>query len=357
MEKQVLTNSKRASFTRCRRRYQYEHIEKLSPRWEGVPLRWGTLMHLIIADLWTGDEWEPTIAAWVDAALVALADAQEATTTEDEIHELGQLAFKLAQRYEQKYLDDRTRYEVLAIEQAFKLPVRVPCKECWGAGCQACGGIGFGRANPIWEYAGKIDRIVRDRVTGLAWVHELKTTTLTDPDKFTVNLNMNAQPRGYVWAAAQLLDEPIHGVLYDVIRRKRPAVPEPLKRGGLSKAKGTDTTYELYAQAIKDNGLDTADYADVLAMLQARGDTFLYRHEVYIPVRDLRDFEAEIWQIGRDISGTDYYYRNLEACSTPGRTCPFRRICLEDDELARRSFVVRDDALPEITDGELKGGE
>ena len=119
----------------------------------------------------------------------------------------------------------------------------------------------------IWVYAGKIDKLGIDRMSGSSWLSEIKTTTSNNLTDYCAKLDWDRQTRGYAWAlrdpypySETAQTSPIHvdGVCYDVLRKAAPSPPEMLKRGRLSVAK-TLTTRALYERTIHEHKLDPDD--------------------------------------------------------------------------------------------------
>ena len=169
------------------------------------------------------------------------------------------------------------------------------------------------------EFTGKIDGIVKD-AKGRHWILEHKTFAKETSEAQRMS---DIQVSLYSWLMTEAGMKKPAGVIWDYLRKKIPATPGLLKKGGLSKAQGVDTTHEKYLQAIHDNDLDPADYEDVLEKLKLQKDKFLYR--VVLPfsdqvtdiiVTDLKSSATEIKHLGhilqdrnltRDCSWCDYF--------------------------------------------------
>src|SRR5690606_10898829 len=124
---------------------------------------------------------------------------------------------------------------------------------------------------------GHIDGVVQDS-SGDVWILEHKTSATSWS---LVDMLFNDQTLGYMWVVQQLLGSAPRGVIFNILRKKVPRVPQLLKNGGLSRAKNIDTTFETYMRAIEDNGLDPVDYVEILRELKDRGNTFFQREKVY----------------------------------------------------------------------------
>lgn len=366
-------------WSRCRRQWMYDRFLGLRPKDRPIPLRFGSLLHECL-ELFYRDKvvlFSDFVHAKVDAEIAALrTDPASYNTTEDEVREIGELCLGVMHGYVVRYAaSDHERFEVLGVELPFRFPVRVPCGRCEGAGCDKCGGSGLGRASPTWDVHGFIDLLVRDKHHGVTLVKESKSTVESDVDQFMRKLVIDPQPRVYVTAARLLVKEhgwpPVGGVFYDVVRRKIPAEPVRLKCAcdragakhpgfdkdgvspcpkcsgtksiGLSKSQGTDTTFDVYRNALAQlPHVDVSEYGDVLQKLMARGDRFFAREHHHVSARDESDWMIEAYQATRDIAEatrSGRFYRNTDACDLQGRSCPFKSLCLEDRPEARARFT------------------
>lgn len=393
MSRMVQTNSARRTFTRCRRQYWFKYIQRLDPIFTAPPLSFGRLIHECL-EAFHRDKtvlFDGVIKSWRDAYVAEFNSVNQdpdfvGDIDTEKIDAMAELARGMMLGYVAKYARDLNAWEILAVEEPFRLPLRTICGKCNSNGCDSCGGTGLGRKSPVWDQAGKLDLVMRE--DGLVWIVENKTTAETDPGRYESDLLLDTQPRSYLWAVRHLAEQrgwgKVGGILYNVLRKRIPADPHPLqcksckgsgdpskkaiKEGatdkcpachgtgvsGISTKQGTDTTIAKYTEAIRRYPhLDVNDYEDVLSMLQSRGDRFFWRFYHHVSETDLNDWEAETYQVCRDIATTDRFYRNPDACSVNGRRCPYRRICTEDDPIARQNFKQRDEAHPELSAEEI----
>ena len=95
--------------------------------------------------------------------------------------------------------------------------------------------------------AGRFDGVVYHPESDSFWLWEVKTSAR--PESLAKSLPFDLQPSVYIWAAEQIFEKKIHGVLYQVMRKKVPTYPRTLLNGTLSKDKRVDTTAHLYIEA------------------------------------------------------------------------------------------------------------
>lgn len=152
------------------------------------------------------------------------------------------------------------------------------------------------------RFRGRVDgRILKDNVW---WVRELKTTFMTQR-QFEGRASTSAQASGYVYALRKL-NYPIHGVMYDVIKK-------PLLR------KRKDETVHDFGKRILE------DYAD-----KNRQDFYYKRHYTYRNEVDLKLFEEGMVELVKEIrrrTKAQSFYRNPDACWNFNTECPFKKIC------------------------------
>lgn len=112
---------------------------------------------------------------------------------------------------------------------------------------------GFSLDMPNYIYAGTWDRVVRRKDNRTLWLVEHKTDGNKEPEKIIDGVDKDWQPRFYVWAAEQLLGEPVAGVIYNVIRKVDPFNVELLQNGLPTRNKVkllNQTTPEVYTDLV-----------------------------------------------------------------------------------------------------------
>lgn len=201
-------------------------------------------------------------------------------------------------------------WEVIAPEINYHTPILTPS----------------GRPSNRIELAGRFDQIIRHKGTNDLWLREFKTSNRWPDEEW---LDFDDQAAGYCWAASQITGEPVVGIQYRFLLKKVPVKPRVVQGDRLSKAinSSLSTTYELYLEAIHENGYDPADYVDILKELRMRGwqDYF-----VEIPVRKTR---AELDHVGRKFwtIGLEMTHKNVQIVDEPEWhkcvRCPFKVPC------------------------------
>jgi hypothetical protein len=91
------------------------------------------------------------------------------------------------------------------------------------------------------SYSGRFDGLVQERSTGKIYVLEFKTTARLT---YMPGVFRGLQPTAYIWAARQIYNLPVVGMLYRVLWKRIPDNPKLLQNGGFSRAKGQKMTLE-----------------------------------------------------------------------------------------------------------------
>ena len=167
---------------------------------------------------------------------------------------------------------------------------------------------------------GTIDGIA-ERFDGTIYLVEHKTTSVGFPKP--EELQVSRQLQAYTWAASQLLETPVSGIIYDGILKKAPLIPRVLKDGTLSR-QIVATTPEVYRLAIQAMNLNEADYTDVIASL--RDDHFFQRHIIRFTRRSLELFGEQLRDFVVDMANPNLpLYPNFQWSGC--WDCRFRDLC------------------------------
>lgn len=240
----TLSKSEIGVLRRCPRRYQYEYVLGRTPAaGPGIEAAWGTALHrgleTLYEELRSGGGL-PARMHWVlDNALTPAADYAPPADP----YAKAALRAMLRAYAAAWGADDAARYEVVAVELPFDLPVLT-----------AEGRVSRGRREGA-RREGRIDAIVRERANrcpacdatftedrgfggpspchgaaimpGRTWIVEHKSTGKPPAeDRFYAGIDLDLQSALYFDAAREMGYEPA-GVLYDVIRRPDFDDPKP----------------------------------------------------------------------------------------------------------------------------------
>lgn len=183
------------AYQTCPRLYYFAYVERLAPVSENPKLVFGKGVHKGLEVYYSTGRKEDALAAyqlWLSEQETAL----EETATENAA--LGVVLLNA-------YIDYATRednFKTIAAEQQFVVPIWAPDGTL-----------------TEYEHAGTVDGVVRN-VYGDLWLMEHKTARSFPSE---IELQLNQQVSHYLLAAQQLFDEPVRGVVYNVIRKVNPA--------------------------------------------------------------------------------------------------------------------------------------
>lgn len=303
----IITHSKLYSFLRCPRQFMYRYEESLVParktRTE-QPLERGTWFHKLLEEHYAGRSWV--------CAHAHLTRAYNALSHEEQF-ELGDLPdemYRLMHAYLWHYAAE--------VDDGWKVHEAELMLECpWPGG---------------GTYRGKIDLLIEDQ-RGL-WIVDHKTMKTLPNTRYRV---LDKASVLYVWAARQV-GIPVNGFIWNYIVPKAPTVPKVLKDGKRLSKIAISTDYPTMLAAVKQHGLNPADYADQLDGLKSvrwsygsvqRSDFF--RRDVMVKDEDLekRVLESAVRTTDRMVnySYDDTTERVVErACDW----CSFGELCSTD---------------------------
>lgn len=209
------------------------------------------------------------------------------------------------------------------------------------------------------ELVGYIDKIAEDARRRLLMDHKFHKNLPGPEDRFS-----DIQTVLYLWAwnETHRRADGVDGILWDYGRMKAPAVPELLKRGGLSKRMNIDTDRYTYRRAIRENNLDEKDYRDVLTKLKGKERKFFERVPLPAPSKHLitevvSDFRESALMAKRALR-TGKAPRSMSGFNCNG--CEFRSLCeaevrgYDTKGLRKREYEIRDENPREEKYGKAK---
>jgi hypothetical protein len=201
------------------------------------------------------------------------------------------------------------------------------------------------------KFVGKVDRLVRDRNTGLVYVWERKSTShsITSQDYWT-GLTQGDQISGYLYGGrfaqvnGQLRpygikpeDPPIAGAFCDVWH-KPDIAPKRVSKADLKTLAetgeycGTKLVNALTVPGSPPEVLvETPEMfgARLLADIVERPDHYFAQREVSRTDKELETFQARLYRIGkqiRTVEKNDLWVENQRSCEQPFY-CEFRELC------------------------------
>jgi len=180
-------------------------------------------------------------------------------------------------------------------------------------------------------FSGVIDLVLRDKLTGRLYIVDHKT--YTSPPNETL-LQMDLQALAYEWAVSEKnvlgIEGDLAGTIFNVLRKRVPGEVKVLKSGKLSKNKRQLVTPEIYRQAVRDHGLNMAEYEGFIRALDP--NKFNERHTIMADparrryfVRVLRQARDEMKRMIEDATMLEFSIpTTTRACAY----CDFRDLCM-----------------------------
>lgn len=302
-----ISNSKINTWRKCHMAYHYKYYEHLRPKKKGIALRRGSIIHECIEAYDSGRSWRKPYRDF--------AKQFYDETFKEEIVEIGdipRMVEELMENYQELYENDGLTY--LGSEVHFELPLM-----------------------PGVVIEGYLDALVEDE-QGAIWPKETKTYKRNPDYDF---LLLNTQSALYTWAVQEMGYKP-KGTLWDIIRAKEPARPQFLKDGSLSK-RGIDSTPYTVKKYLLQQGLDPADYQDLLAKVSF--ENYFRRYPVRVNPTVVKgimdDFKSSAQEILK--SGSKLCDRNLgKGCAW----CDYKSLCqtelmgLDVDFIKKKQYEV-----------------
>ena len=276
MKTKILTSSEIRAWKECPLKWYFRYHEWLVPKVTAKPLTYGRGMHGLLEAHYSKSKapdigevitssWEDQEAGFIIASLSALFDA-----------------------YVER--EPLKRYEIISVEDEFKIPLRTPS----------------GRHYSPYQLAGKCDLKVKDSA-GNVWLVDHKTSA----SRLNAEMLMiSDQMRYYVWAAHEQGINPA-GIIYNLIRK--PSIKP----------------------RIKD---EPKDYERRLREDIEKRPLFYFQQEPIVCTQDDLDrIQSELWDLAHMV-GRGPIVRNPGACRIFG--CPYRNLCEYDTKTMRANYDI-----------------
>ena len=317
-----VSQSKVKCWRRCHKQYDYKYNQKLKKKVKKAPLFVGTMVHECLEAFFLCIKAGKNPSRRVKKILTEFRLQYKKLFDEERVELEGcvELAEGMVNRYMDFYKNDND-LKIIEVERQILVNL----------------------VDDIF-LEGKIDIIWEDK-RKRRMIGEHKTCKSIPDEEQRMS---DIQTVIYWWALLKEDGVKYQGVIWDYLRKKLPAIPEPLKAGGLSKRKNIDTTYEVYLKAIKDSKEDPEDYEEILHDLKGRNNTFFRR--ITLPfnqdlvdnvVDDLISTAKQIKTLGKIVKD-----RNLsQDCSW----CDYYSLCqtelrgLDSSFMRKKEFIIATD--------------
>lgn len=374
----VLTNSELQSVRDCPQKWDFAYREGLRPKIEARALSFGRTMHegiraavatinplraaglaldtrIELAKVAARDVVTKKHGEWFGKLLRDDLSADELDRLADDAEDTRLTITWMVEHYVDHFRDDWEHLVPIAIERAFRATL-VNVR---------------GRETPHLVWTGVWDLVAFDRRIGDVLLIDHKSTS-GSIDSIDRRVELDPQMGGYLWALRKTLAKSPESfdlqwltpaerarlmehlnaltgrIAYNVLRKKRPRVPEFTQKGFVSVA-AIDTLPEFYEAALKEQeakgvGFErTEKQVEILASLTQRGDNYISRREFNKTDDEIARWRREVFveasrvrEMERDPSTVT---RNAGHCTAPwSQPCAYRSICLDDTPELRASF-------------------
>lgn len=200
MPQHTISVSQIGTYQTCPRMYFFNYVMQIVPKVEDKKLLFGRGIHVGLEAYYRSRSLQECLVAY-NTWLTEETDRLRAFNTDpNQMAESARIGEQLLIAYDQ-FATSNDSFTPVSVEAAFEVPVWTPKHN----------------VSRI-RHKGKIDLIVRD-MYGKLWLGEHKTARDAPSD---LELRLNFQASVYLLAAHQLFDEPVCGIIYNVIRKVDP---------------------------------------------------------------------------------------------------------------------------------------
>jgi len=311
---ETISYSEVSAYRRCPKSWEYRYKERIKRKRRGVRLLIGSILHemldaYIMPKIQRAEGNKSYEGADPWDVLENYAE-QYSAYFEEERDKYGDIIGNcglIFEAYLRKYRRDELTYV------ASEFPIEIDLSQL-GSNAIPVTVIGF------------IDKIAVDQQKR-RWVmdHKFMKSIPSAEDRFS-----ELQLLLYVWLyGMQKPADKIDGVCWDYARSKPSTVPEVLKNGQLSKRKNLDCDPYTYLKTIRANGLNDADYVDMLEHLEGKEETFFERVFLPLPGTDMVvEVVSDFLQTTAEIQAKREDGRCARSMSPFNcATCDFRPLC------------------------------
>ena len=176
------------------------------------------------------------------------------------------------------------------------------------------------------DIKGVIDVVWKNKTTGKILITDYK---FSNKDKGQVDIWLDEQMYIYAAAYASLNNLTLDDVNIGYINIPKAEMKKPrvLKNGSLSKDKAQNTTYALYLEAIEENGLNVADYEDILSEITDKRLTSVATCNINVEMatRIMTNIDNTIKDMAKGYI--------LEKCTFQCKYCDFLEYCKYEKEI------------------------
>lgn len=290
------------TFQRCPKQWEYKYDDRLVPKAKARPLYLGSWVHAALESYYVGGDWRIGHNEYLKDYNALFEEERIGLETKRGRRgpSLPDIVTRIMKSYAFYRKDEG--WTVKAVEQPFEVdtPLKINGK--------------------VQPFQGIIDLVIEDP-EGRWWVVDHKTAgTIPDASAFHA---MDPQLMLYPWAAKKAWGWDIAGVIYNYVKSKPPGIPQLTKSGAISKRKIV-TDYPTVVRFLRDNGLDPAEFRDILRPLRKKSP-FLRRYRLPRERVVTREILLDSLATSKRIRSNERRYRVITRdCSSQ---CSYHDLC------------------------------
>lgn len=304
-----ISNSKATTYRRCRQKYHYKYHLNLRAKTPSLPLKRGSWLHDLLEVDASGGEWKKRHKE-LKKEFNRLFDEEK-----DRYGDLPEECKRIMRSYKYWWREEDNNMEVLATELELEVP------------------LPHGHI-----LVARIDRVTRDEYGVWVWEHKSHAKVPSANWRF---IDVQSSLYAYAMNKDGRFGK-VTGVLWDYLVTKPPTKPRLNKDGTLSKRKISTDLY-TYVSALREYGIDLADYRDNIVALK-KHNNFFKRERVPRDPFVVKQLVKELVYTADDIEKGVKPYRSIDkSCEY---TCDFHDLCLMQlyggnaESLIRKKFDV-----------------
>lgn len=329
----IIRSTDLSSFGDCRRVWHWS--QQYDPRQASLALWTGEAAHYLLAEYYRQfRSFHRSEEAWHQWA----SEFRRARWKEFESDDIDRLvvdaletAKQLVQHYCQFDQDTPIYGAPVLVEERFYVPV-------------------FDRDGneiPNTYFSGKFDLVLSGRSGTVIVDHKTLSEKTLNMSPASA-LDVDGQLTGYAYLWWRLTGEVPSNVIFNILIKKIPVPPEPLKRGGFSRSRSQPTTAYLYRQALRDAEVPESEYQDILTYLDTQGWNGYFRREIgHRNLHELQAFHQRLASVAEDLhrirQDPDRYAYPAPSLYKCG-WCKFLQACKSKDDGGNFQAIL--DAFP-----------
>lgn len=346
----VIRTTERTNYKKCRRLWKYTSnlYYNKEPVQQSMALLFGIGIHKGAETYYNPATWDLlSFEAKVDAAVGAFHKSLELARIAERDQGKGSLSEERQEEYNEHFTlgegmlrnyfdyakveDEKIGLVPIAVEEKFQIPVYMPGTD-----------VPLFIDNRPVVYQVRIDLVARhEKENNGIYIWDHKTAANIGGD--TKFLDLDTQLASYAWAYQVKHGEPVAGVMYNELAKSVPHPPKELKNGSLSQDKRQLTTYELYAKAIDEKGLDPEPYSAMLDFLSTKEQSFFRRTPIFKSQDEIYNQGIYVQYEVEEMAGSPNIYPNPTKMNC--NYCAFQIPCNVANESGDEKFVLEDKTL------------